>query len=200
MPTPSEQKALAFVVIVILLGGAVRVLRAGATTPPTQAQQQGIVRQAHAADSASKAQSARQAAPRSRARARTSRRDSSGTVITGVVPIVSPFSSSGQPPATSPLGFPPPSPRIDVDYRRPAVPASKGALSATDPQARLDLDNATAQQLEGLPALGPAMARRIVANRDSFGPFKAIENLRRVRGIGPKTLARLAPLVTFGAR
>ena len=193
MPTPSEQKALAFVVIVILLGGAVRVLRAGSVTPPTQAQQQGIVRQAHAADSASKSQAARQA-PTTRSRSRrTTRRGDTAAVIAGAVPVISPFGASR-------TGFPPPSPRIDVDYAHPAVPPSKGASNATDPRGLLDMDAATAQQIEALPALGPAMARRIVANRDSFGPFKSLDNLRRVRGIGPKTLARLSPLVKFSSQ
>src|SRR5258708_36346981 len=52
MPTPSEQKALTFVAIVILLGGAVRVLRAGSSTAPTEVEQQALARQAAAADSA----------------------------------------------------------------------------------------------------------------------------------------------------
>src|SRR3954452_3145621 len=52
MPTPSEQKALAFVAIVVLLGGAVRAVRAGAPPVPTPLEQQALARQATAAESA----------------------------------------------------------------------------------------------------------------------------------------------------
>jgi len=61
----------------------------------------------------------------------------------------------------------------------------------------VDLDRATEREIEVLPWVGPALARRIVANRDSFGPFGTIEALGRVKGVGPATRKRLAALVTF---
>jgi competence protein ComEA len=62
----------------------------------------------------------------------------------------------------------------------------------------IDLDRADSAHLLVLPGVGPALAGRIVAQRDSFGPFGGPAELaRRVRGIGPATTARLAPLVTF---
>ena len=61
----------------------------------------------------------------------------------------------------------------------------------------VDLDTASAALIETLPRVGPALAQRIVANRDSLGPFRSIEGLKRVKGIGPATVALLAPLVTF---
>ena len=65
----------------------------------------------------------------------------------------------------------------------------------------LDLDRATAEQIEALPGIGPALARRIVANRDSVGAFGHLDALCDVPGIGKSTLQRLRPLVTFtGAR
>jgi competence protein ComEA len=60
-----------------------------------------------------------------------------------------------------------------------------------------DLDRAPATAIESLPRLGPALARRIVANRDSFGAFGSLEGLQRVRGIGPALAKVLAPRVTF---
>ncbi|MBA3579469.1 MAG: helix-hairpin-helix domain-containing protein [Gemmatimonadaceae bacterium] len=61
----------------------------------------------------------------------------------------------------------------------------------------VDMDTSSAELMEGLNGIGPALARRIVANRDSLGAFGSIEGLGRVRGIGPALSAKLAPQVTF---
>ncbi|MEK7240750.1 MAG: helix-hairpin-helix domain-containing protein [Gemmatimonadota bacterium] len=61
----------------------------------------------------------------------------------------------------------------------------------------LDLDLATVAAIESLPRIGPALARRIVANRDSFGAFGSIEGLQRVRGIGPAMAKALREVVVF---
>jgi competence ComEA-like helix-hairpin-helix protein len=58
-------------------------------------------------------------------------------------------------------------------------------------------DLASLEELDRLPGVGPALAARIVASRDSLGPFGSLEGLQRVRGIGPATAARLAEHVTF---
>jgi competence protein ComEA len=62
---------------------------------------------------------------------------------------------------------------------------------------RVDLDLADSAALERLPRIGPALAARIVADRQGRGPFGSLEALQRVRGIGPKVAASLAALVTF---
>jgi competence ComEA-like helix-hairpin-helix protein len=64
-------------------------------------------------------------------------------------------------------------------------------------QARLAINRATARDLERLPRIGPTLAARIVAMRDSLGGFTSPQDLRRVKGIGASTLARLAPLLDF---
>ena len=64
----------------------------------------------------------------------------------------------------------------------------------------IDVDIATAEQLEGLPRVGPALADRIVANRDSLGAFGSLDALGEVRGIGPAMLKLLSPVVTFSGR
>jgi competence protein ComEA len=64
--------------------------------------------------------------------------------------------------------------------------------------AVLDLNRATAEDLEGLPGIGPALASRIVAARQER-MFTTIEDLERVAGIGPATLQRLRPHVTVGS-
>lgn len=58
--------------------------------------------------------------------------------------------------------------------------------------AKLDLNKATAAQLEQLPAVGPVTAQAIVAWREQHGRFTRIEELQEVDGIGPKTFAKLA--------
>jgi competence protein ComEA len=59
------------------------------------------------------------------------------------------------------------------------------------------MDTAPESLLVTLPGIGPALARRIVQDRDRAGAFGSITALTRVAGIGEKTAARLAPRVTF---
>ncbi len=63
--------------------------------------------------------------------------------------------------------------------------------------AVLDMDIATAEQIETLRGIGPALAKRIVADRDSLGPFGSLVELQRVKGVGPKLAARVDSSVTF---
>ena len=57
----------------------------------------------------------------------------------------------------------------------------------------LDLNTATAADLEALPGIGPHTAAAVLADRDAHGPYTDVEELARVRGIGPATLRRLHP-------
>ena len=199
MPTPAEQKALAFVSTVILLGAGARIVSGGPLSlpAPTIAEQQGLARQAAAAESSAE-RAARSKRPKAGLKAPKRRYagakfDSTGLLIegTGVV---------------STTGFPAPSPRIDVDMRaRPGVSERSGLMDAGGPRPGpagmpIDLDQATAAEIERLPGVGPALAARIVAYRDSGGPFGGLAALRRVKGIGPATLERLARLVTFSGQ
>jgi competence protein ComEA len=61
----------------------------------------------------------------------------------------------------------------------------------------IDVDVASAAAIESLPRIGPALAARIVANRDSFGAFGSLDGLQRVRGIGPALSKALNGLVAF---
>lgn len=63
--------------------------------------------------------------------------------------------------------------------------------------AIVDLDIAAVDQIETLRGIGPALAKRIVADRDSLGPFGSIGELQRVKGVGPKLAARIDSSVTF---
>jgi competence protein ComEA len=62
---------------------------------------------------------------------------------------------------------------------------------------RLDLDIATAAQIDSLPGVTPLMARRIVTDRMSRGPFLSADGLRRVVGVGSKFLKGIDTLITF---
>jgi competence ComEA-like helix-hairpin-helix protein len=65
------------------------------------------------------------------------------------------------------------------------------------PTGPVDLDLASAKEIEALRHIGPALAKRIVADRDSLGPFGSMEGLSRVKGIGPSMVAKLDSTVTF---
>lgn len=80
--------------------------------------------------------------------------------------------------------------------RRPRqAPASDTV--AQGPPELVDIDRATLEELDRLPGIGPALASRIVASRDSGGAFGGMDALCGVRGIGPALAKRLRPLVTF---
>jgi predicted flap endonuclease-1-like 5' DNA nuclease len=89
--------------------------------------------------------------------------------------------------------------RADREY--PPVGRADGRPTESRAPVPIDLDQATTEQIESLPGIGPALAKRIVAHRDSVGALGQIEALCEVRGIGPALAQKLGPLVTFtGAR
>lgn len=57
-----------------------------------------------------------------------------------------------------------------------------------DEEARLDLNTATAEELEQLRGIGPSLAEAIVRYRSEYGPFSSVEELTEVSGIGPAKL------------
>ena len=73
----------------------------------------------------------------------------------------------------------------------PADPTVSGAVSG----GKLDLNTATAAELDALPGVGPVLAQRIVDHRKQ-GPFTSVDQLDDVPGIGPARAAELAELVT----
>jgi competence protein ComEA len=74
-----------------------------------------------------------------------------------------------------------------VDGGAAGAPTGPGGTEA----APVDLNSATAEQLDALPGVGPATAAAIVAERRQHGPFASVDDLARVRGIGPAKLAAL---------
>ncbi len=78
--------------------------------------------------------------------------------------------------------------------RGTARPASAAQPS---PRPLVDLETATAAEIEALPYIGPALAERIISSRTRCGPFGSLDGLKRVYGIGDGVAKRLAPYVTF---
>lgn len=62
---------------------------------------------------------------------------------------------------------------------------------------RLDLDVATAAQIDSLPGITPTLARRLVTDRMTRGPFLSRDGLRRVYGVSARFIERIDSLVTF---
>ena len=85
--------------------------------------------------------------------------------------------------------------RIEVPTRQEVEAGLVTAAPAHGPGqgAPLDVNAATAAQLEALPGIGPVLAQRIVADRQENGPFRSLDDLLRVPGIGPKLLETIRP-------
>ena len=79
-----------------------------------------------------------------------------------------------------------------------AVLGASLAGAAPEKPPRVDINKATAQELEMLPQVGPALAQRIVEFRKQQGAFKSVDDLLKVQGIGEKLLLRLRERVTVG--
>ncbi|TDC47849.1 ComEA family DNA-binding protein [Jiangella ureilytica] len=77
----------------------------------------------------------------------------------------------------------------------PAAPPGSGSPAPT-PTGPINLNTATAPELETLPGIGPALAGRILAWRAENGRFTTVDELREVAGIGEQRFAQLEPLVT----
>ncbi len=84
--------------------------------------------------------------------------------------------------AEAPLGSPKPG---------GAEPPASPALGR-----RININSATAAELEVLPGIGPALAQRIIDDRAASGPFASLDHLDRVKGIGPRTIDKLRPLAS----
>ena len=83
--------------------------------------------------------------------------------------------------------------QIVVPLRGAAAAASSSAAGAAG--APVDLNSATAEQLDTLPGIGPSTAAKIIAYRQEHGAFHSLDELDAVSGIGPSKLAELKGLV-----
>lgn len=91
-------------------------------------------------------------------------------------------------------------PLADGEQLDLAAPAATGASGEAPGAAdeKVDLNLASARELDELPGVGPVLAERIIAYRAQNGPFASVEQLLEVPGIGQARLADLSPRVTVG--
>lgn len=177
MATAAERQALLFLMAVALVGGGVRLTSARRferdvaaglhTLGGTDSSGRSVTRQLAAVDSARAARSPRGSRSSARRPARARRPAAASDSVT---------------PARS-------------RSRQEQPTLSRGEQRAIN--GPVDVNTATAGELEQLPRIGPALAHRIIAYRDEHGAYRSIDDLRHVRGIGVTTAALLAPLVTF---
>jgi competence protein ComEA len=73
----------------------------------------------------------------------------------------------------------------------------QGIFTPAVEEPGIDINNSTASRLEGLPGVGPVLAARIVAYRDTNGPFGEVEDLLDVPGIGEAKLAGMRDDIAF---
>lgn len=87
-----------------------------------------------------------------------------------------------------------------VSLAGPALTDAVGAKTATAAaQAAgevVDVNRADLEQLATLPGIGEKLAERINAYREENGPFKSVDDLLKVKGVGPKMLEKIRPLIT----
>ena len=91
--------------------------------------------------------------------------------------------------AASPQIIPEPQTHVFKD-----VPKTQAIHS--NPPGKINLNTATAEELESLPSIGPVMAKRIIEYRSIHGSFYNIEDIEEVKGIGEKTYEKIKALIT----
>lgn len=109
--------------------------------------------------------------------------------------------AAATPPAASAEPAPPPPPPWAAGTATPPSPrgrrtGARGASSGTSPGRVVNVNSASAEELQTLPGIGPALAARIVDWRGRNGRFGGADDLAKVRGIGPATVTRLRPRIT----
>ena len=66
------------------------------------------------------------------------------------------------------------------------------------PLAPININTATSEELQQVPGIGPVTAEKILQMRKSYGLFKSVDDLRAIRGIGPKRLEKMRKYLTVG--
>ncbi len=89
--------------------------------------------------------------------------------------------------------------RISAPRLREVGQAKPAAAKTAAPSGPLNINTATAAQLETLPGIGARTAQAIVDQRQKNGGFKKIEDLMNIKGIGEKSFLKLKPMVTVSA-
>jgi competence protein ComEA len=79
-------------------------------------------------------------------------------------------------------------------------PAADGKATGkgSPPAQAVDLNQAGEQELIAIPGIGPALAKRIVEFREANGPYRRIEDVMKVKGIGEKSFQKIKPFIKVG--
>ena len=87
--------------------------------------------------------------------------------------------------------------RVYIPRAGEVVPPAEGPAPASGSESSgpIDLNTATVEQLDSLPGIGPSIAKAIVDERERNGRFRSVDDLERVRGIGPSKLDQIRDLV-----
>lgn len=181
MPTPAEKRALVFLSAVLTLGAGVRATRAlsAQPPPPSASARADLHRQIVAVDSADSVQRV------SGGKHRRPKHPKSIGIST----------SDGSDAAARPDSGTSSRKKKRTKLSLPA-PGQPHDLGAT-PGGPIDLDRAQEWEILSLPKVGPSLAHRILADRDSLGPFGSLDELRRVKGVGDGVVSAITPYVTF---
>jgi competence protein ComEA len=83
-----------------------------------------------------------------------------------------------------------------VSAQEAARSSAKAATASASSGTPINLNTATAAQLEALPGIGKSTAERILEYRQKNGGFKKVEDLMNVRGIGEKSFLKMKALIT----
>jgi DNA uptake protein ComE-like DNA-binding protein len=166
-----DRKALVFLGAVAVLGAGVRVSRAASRSVSSPSTQPALDRQMASADSAAASGASKRSTARGGKRSSKSR---------------GPAPDSAAPSASQ-----------DSGQRAPRRKKTEPRAGPGYINGKLDLDVATAAQIDSLPGVTPTMAKRIAADRMKRGPFLNLDGLRRVSGVGPAFAKYLDSLVTF---
>jgi competence protein ComEA len=181
MPTPAEKRALVFLSAVLTLGAGVRATRAlsAQPPPPSASARADLHRQIVAVDSADSVQRM------SGGKRHRSKRPKAIGISTsdGSDASVRPDTATTAKRRT----------RAKLSLAASGQPRDLGAT----PGGPIDLDRAQEWEILSLPKVGPSLAHRILANRDSLGPFGSLDELRRVKGVGDGVVSAISPYVTF---
>jgi competence protein ComEA len=138
--------------------------------------------------------------PRTRSVQNTATRGASGTLVSAPPPARAVFASSRSAQAAlvaflvcvvGLVAYRTYSPRLNA--RPTDDPTSPVVTAAPKP---IDLNAADRAELEQLPGVGPSLAEAILSHRREAGPFRSVDELGGVHGVGDKTLAKLRPLLT----
>jgi competence ComEA-like helix-hairpin-helix protein len=80
--------------------------------------------------------------------------------------------------------------------RRTYEPKASLQAPKTENDLRININSASAQELEKLPGIGKAIAERILVHRSQYGPFRRPEHLMMVRGVSDGKFRKIRPMIT----